>query len=44
MTHNVESETKFNEIIMELEKENIIINIDENEFIKTRVLNYNLIN
>ena len=44
VTHNVESETKFNEIIMELEKENIIINIDENEFIKTRVLNYNLIN
>lgn len=41
---NIESETKFNELIMELEKENIIINIDENEFIKTRVLNYNLIN
>jgi hypothetical protein len=41
---NINSEMKFNELIIELERLKIIIDIGENEFIKTRVLNFNMIN
>jgi hypothetical protein len=44
VTQKINSETKFNELIMELEKEKIIIDIGENEFIKTRILNFKMIN
>ncbi|MGO4773913.1 hypothetical protein ACEN2I_19925 [Flavobacterium sp. W22_SRS_FK3] len=40
----ISNEKRFNELILELEKAKIIIDIGENEFIKTRVLNFNKIN
>jgi hypothetical protein len=40
----INSEKILYELILELEKDKIIINIDEIECLKTRVLNYNLIN